>query len=315
GAGGGGATAGWTALFPIAGNVTDVALASAAGRPVVAARLADATLAAAAFDGCRGFDALGAIAAGAATAARPALVGGGSVDVVFRGNTNGDQRYFWAHFDGSSWGAIAPQGNFLSTLAPTALRIGSAVHTVFAGTDTNLWDGVVQAAGGGTSTQLTGNTSALSPAAALAPDGKLHVVYTGTDKHVYWFVAAAPGTVHDLCAGQPASCFIVTDFAPTLAVGSDGAPVVLVRGTDAKLYASTLAGTQWGPATLVSGADTTSLAPAIAGSGSSALVDVVYVRDGDHLARHAQLAAAGWQAATTISATALTGAPALTAAP
>ena len=57
------------------------------------------------------------------------------------------------------------------------------------------------------------------------------------------------------------------------------------------------------------------LAPAIAGGGSGALVDVVYVRDGDHLARHAQLGAGGWQAATTVSATALTGAPALAASP
>ena len=145
---------------------------------------------------------------------------------MFRGNTGGDQRYFWAHFDGSGWGAIAAQGNFLSTLAPTALRAGGAVHVVFAGTDDNLWDGVVQAAGGGSSTQLTGNTSKLAPAAALAPDGKVHVVYTGTNKHVYWFVAAAPATVHDLCDAQAAGCFIISDFAPALGVGSDGTPAV-----------------------------------------------------------------------------------------
>ena len=189
------------------------------------------------------------------------------------------------------------------------------MHVVFAGTDDNLWDGVVQAAGGGSSTQLTGNTSKLAPAAALAPDGKVHVVYTGTNKHVYWFVAAAPATVHDLCDGQAAGCFIISDFAPARGVGSDGAPVALFRGTDGKVYASTLAGTQWGAAALVSGADTTALAPAIAGDGSGALVDVVYVRDGDRVARHAQLGAGGWQPATTVAATALTGAPALAAAP
>ncbi|MGZ3408503.1 MAG: hypothetical protein ACXVAN_18760, partial [Polyangia bacterium] len=202
----------WTTLAPAGGAVDDVALAAVDGRTLVAARLHDATLAFARYDACRGgFAPLAAIGAAASTAARPALVGGTSGDVVFRGSVNGDQRYYWSHFDGSAWGAIATQGNFLSTLAPTAVRAGGAVHAIFAGTDNNLWDGVVQAAGGGTSTQLTGNTSALAPAAAVAPGGAVHVLYTGTNQHLYWFVAAQPQTVHDLCDGQAAGCFIVTD--------------------------------------------------------------------------------------------------------
>ena len=184
----------WTTLATAAGAVDDVALAAVAGRPLATARLHDATLVAATWDACRAeFSALGSVGIAASTAARPALVGGSAGDVVFRGAVNGDQRYYWAHFDGAAWGAIATQGNFLSALAPTAVRAGGAVHAIFAGTDGNLWDGVVQATGGGTSTQLTGNTSAMAPAAAVAPGGAVHVVYTGTNEHLYWFVAGGAG--------------------------------------------------------------------------------------------------------------------------
>lgn len=305
----------WSPLPSTASNVTDVALATVAGRPLVAARLADATLAAGGFDGCRdAFRPLAAVSALASTAARPALVGGGAADVVFRGSVNGDQRYYWIHFDGASWGAIATQGNFLSTLPPTVVREAGGVHVVFAGTDTNLYDGVVQATGGGASTALTGNTSSYAPAAALAPDGRLHVVYTGTNKHVYWFVASAPATVHDLCDGQAAGCYIVTDAAPSLAIDAGGAPVAVFHGTDGKLYASRLSGAQWGAAVAISGGDTTTIAPALSGGGDH-LADVVYVRASDNLPRHAALTGAGWQAPVTVGATALTGAPALAVAP
>jgi hypothetical protein len=307
---------GWTTLAASAGAVDDVALAAVDGRPLVAARMHDATLAAAQYDACRGgFATLTAIGAAAATAARPALVGGSSGDVVFRGAVNGDQRYYWSRFDGAAWSAIATQGNFLSTLAPTAVRAsGGAVHAIFAGTDTNLWDGVVQSAGGGASTQLTGNTSSRAPAAAVAPGGALHVVYAGTNQHLYWFMASAPATVHDLCDGQATGCFIVTDAAPALAFGSDGNAVTLWHGTDNKIYASRLSGTQWGAATAISGGDAVTLAPAIAGGVSGSLADVVYVRS-DGTPRHAQLTAAGWQPPVTIAAVVASGAPALTATP
>jgi hypothetical protein len=307
----------WTTLAAqtMSGAVDDVALAAVGGRPLVAARLHDGTLTAARYDDCRGgFAPLAAIGAASSTAARPALVGGASGDVVFRGSVNGDQRYYWSHFDGTAWGAIATQGNFLSTLPPTALRAGGAVHAIFAGTDTNLWDGVVQATGGGTSTQLTGNTSAMAPAAAVAPGGAVHVLYAGTNQHLYWFLSSAPATVHDLCDGQPAGCFIVTDAAPTLAFGSDGNGLALFHGTDGKLYASRLTGAQWGPAAAITGADTTTLAPAVAGGVGGSIADVVYVRS-DGTARHAQLGAGGWQAPVTVAATALTGAPALAVTP
>jgi len=305
----------WSTLATAAGAVDEVALAAVAGRPLAAARLHDATLVAATWDACRAeFSALASVGVAASTAARPALVGGGAGDLVFRGAVNGDQRYYWAHFDGAAWGAIATQGNFLSTLAPTAVRAGGAVHAIFAGTDGNLWDGVVQAAGGGTSTQLTGNTSGMAPAAAVAPGGAIHVVYTGTNQHLYWFVAGAPATVHDLCDGQAAGCFIVTDAAPALAFASDGNAVAVWHGTDGKLYASRLAGTQWGAASAISGSDTTTLAPAIAGGVAGSLADVVYVRS-DGTPRHAQLTSGGWQAPVTVAAAALTGAPALAATP
>lgn len=307
----------WMELPATGAAVDDVALASVAGRTFVAARLHDGTLAAGALDPCRGtFVPMSAIAAGASTSLRPALVGGNGGDVVFRGAVNNDQRYYWAHFDGAGWGAIATQGNFLSTLPPTALRTGGAVHTIFTGTDGNLYDGTVQASGGGTATKLTGNTSALAPAAALAPDGTVHVVYTGTNRHLYWFAAATPGTVHDLCDGQAAGCFIVSNYSPALTVGSDGAPVVVFRGDDGKLYASRLGGTQWSAAVAISGVETTSVAPALSGGGADgSLADVVYVRDGDQLLRHVRLDAGGWQPADTIAAVAVSGAPALAVAP
>jgi hypothetical protein len=307
----------WTTLTTQTTTVAvdDVALANVGGRPLVAARLHDSSLLSSRFDDCRaGFAPLSAIATAASTAARPALVGGSAGDLLFRGAVNGDQRYYWAHYDGTAWGAIATQGNFLSTLAPTAVRAGGAVHAIFAGTDTNLWDGVVQTTGGGTSTQLTGNTSAMAPAAAVAPSGAVHVIYTGTNQHLYWFVTTTPGTVHDLCDGQPAGCFIVTDAAPALAFGSDGSAVAVWHGTDGKLYSSRLTGTQWGAAAAISGGDTTTLAPAIAGGVGGSVADVVYVRS-DGTARHAQLATSGWQAPITVAATALTGAPALATTP
>jgi hypothetical protein len=184
---------------------------------------------------------------------------------------------------------------------------------VFAGLDANLYDGVVQAAGGGAVTALSGNGSDLPPAAALAPDGRVHVVYTGFNRHLYWFTSAQPGTVHDLCDGRPADCFVVSDAGPTLAVGSDGAPVVVFHGTDGKLYGARLEGSVWSAAAAVSGGETTSLPPAMSGGVDGSLVDVVYVRDGDRQPRHARLDATGWAPPVTIAPVALRGAPALTA--
>jgi len=310
----------WTTLPALGASaaVDDVAIAGVAGRPLVAAKLHDTTLAAAGWDGCRDrfVPSLAAIGAAAATAARPALVGntGAGGDVVFRGAVNGDQRYYWSHFDGTAWGAIATQGSFLSTLPPAAVRAGGSVHAVFVGTDMNLYDGVVQTTGGGAATALTGNTSAMPAAAAVAPDGAVHVLYTGTNQHVYWFVTSAPSTVHDLCDGQAAGCFIVTDAAPALAFGSDGGAVAVWHGTDGKLYASRLSGTHWGAAVGISGSDTTSLAPAVAGDVGGGIADVVYVR-ADGTPRHAALTAGGWQAPVTVAATTLSGAPALATTP
>jgi hypothetical protein len=307
----------WSTVTTTAGGAVDaVALAAVAGQPLVTAKLHDATLAAATFDGCHDhFAALAAIGAAASTAARPALVGSGTAgDVVFRGSVNGDQRYYWAHFDGAAWGAIATEGNFLSTLPPTAVRAGGAVHALFAGTDTNLYDGVVQASGGGTSTKLTGNTSSLAPAAAVAPGGAVHVLYTGTNQHIYWFVTSAPATVHDLCDGQPSGCFIVTDAAPAIAFGSDGNALALWHGTDNKLYASQLSGTQWGAAAAISGSDTVTIAPAVTGGVGGSIADVVYVRS-DGTPRHAQLTTGGWQTPVSVAAAAITGAPALATTP
>ena len=172
---------------------------------------------------------------------------------------------------------------------------------------------MVQASGGGSATQLTGNTSALPAAAAVAPGGAVHVLYTGTNGHLYWFVTSAPTTVHDLCDGQPAGCFIVTDAAPALAFGSDGGAVAVFHGTDGKLYASRLTGTQWGAAAGITGSRHDGAGAGDRerrGGGSGDLADVVYVRS-DGTPRHAALTAGGWQAPVTVAATPLTGAPAL----
>ena len=137
----------------------------------------------------------------------------------------------------------------------------------------------------------------------MAPGGAVHVVYTGTNGHLYWFVTSAPATVHDLCDGQPAGCFIVTDAAPVLAFGSDGGAVAVFHGTDGKLYASRLSGDDSGARRRPSRArDTTALAPAIAGGGGGSVADVVYVRS-DGTPRHAALTAGGWQAPVTVAAT------------
>jgi hypothetical protein len=303
----------WTALPATAGAVAldEVALALVAGRPLAVARLHDDTLAAAVYDRCAGWPAPVAVTAGASTAARPALVGGTGGDVIFRGSVNGDQRYYWVRFDVQAWSAIATQDNFLSTLAPNIVRVDASVHTIFAGTDGNLYDGVAQPSGGGSATRLDGNTSSLAPAAARAPDGRLHVVYTGMDRHLYWFVAAQPAQVHDLCDGQPAGCFILSDASPVLAIGSDGAPVAVFHGTDGKLYGSRLAGSQWSAASAVSAGEVTAFAPALAPGVDGSLADLVYVRDADKQPRHARLTDGGWQAPATVAPVALQGSPAL----
>jgi hypothetical protein len=306
----------WSTLPTVAAasTVDEIALALVAGHPLAVARLHDGTLASAVGDGCTGFGALAAVA-DYVTAGRPAIGGGAVADIVFRGGVNGDQRYYWLRFDGRAWGSLATQGNFLSTQSPALVRRDGDVHTFFTGTDTNLYDGVVQASGGGAATQLSGNTSMLAPAVVLTADGDAHVVYAGINRHLYWFIAARPGQVHDLCDGQGPDCYIVTDAAPVLALGSDGAPVIVFHGTDGKLYGSRLTGGQWSAAVAVSAGETTAFAPALARGVAGNLADVVWVRDGDQVARHAQLTIDGWQPPITVAATALSGAPALASAP
>jgi hypothetical protein len=302
----------WSALPAPATTVAvdDVALAAIADRPLGVIRQHDSTLATVRFDDCSGFGAPAVLGA-ASSSLRPALVGGATADVIFRGSVDGDARLYWLHDDGSGFGAIAVEGNFLSTLPPTAFRSGSDVHTIFTGTDGNLYDGVVQPAAGGAAIALTGNTSARAPAVAVDGSGNVHVLYSGNDNHLYWFVAAQPTVVHSLCDGQPASCYVVTDSAPLLTIGSDGAPVAIYRGSDRALYGARLVGGQWTAAVAVSAGETTSWAAALVGGSGGSLADVVYVRDGDQLPRHAVLGSAGWSAPITVATTPLNGAPAL----
>ncbi len=309
------AAGGWSALPAAAGAVAvdDVALATVAGRPFAVLCQHDATLASVRFDDCSGFVAPAPIGA-LSSALPPALVGGATTDVVFRGNIDGDARLYWLHDDGSGFGSAAVEGNFLSTLAPTAFRAGSDVHTVFTGTDGNLYDGIVQA-NGGAATALTGNTSARGPAVAVDQGGSVHVLYSGDDNHVYSFVTSQPTVVHSLCDGQPASCYVVTDAAPLLAIGSDDTPVAVYHGSDGALYSAQLVGDAWTTVVAVSAGETTSLPAALVTGSGGSIVDVVYVRDGDGLPRHATLGSAGWTPPVTIAATPLTGAPALTVAP
>ncbi|HEX4456883.1 MAG TPA: hypothetical protein VIA18_02885, partial [Polyangia bacterium] len=145
--------------------------------------------------------------------------------------------------------------------------------------------------------------------------GAVHVLYSGDDDHLYSFVAAQPTVVTSLCDGQPAGCFVVTDAAPLLAIGSDDTPVALYHGSDGALYSAQLVGGLWTAVVAVSAGETTRLPAAIVTGSNGSIVDVVYVRDADNLPRHASLGAGGWSAPITVADTPLTAAPALTVAP
>jgi hypothetical protein len=288
---------GWSALATDSQrSLGELSLAVGPGAsPLVVARLSDAppTLAAATVAPCA--DKLSSPAplfAGAYTSRRPALVGGPAADVVFRGGVNGDARLYHTHFDGS-WSAAARQDDFFTDLAPSVVRVGGGLHALFTGQDHKLYDGTIVDSGtGGTATEVTGATSALSPAAVVATDGTTCVVFTGMDTNLYE-VARAPGGAYGaakkLCPSN--ACLAQSDFEPQLALTASGLPMVAFHGTDQKIYASVRAANgAWSmPTQATSGLETTDFSAALASGLGGADAELVYVRKSDGALRHARL--------------------------
>jgi hypothetical protein len=306
----------WTQIPTTAGaQVADVAMAvgGTPARPVIVARMmTDSRLDAAIYDPCyQTWSALSPIRSDAWTALRPSLIGnGGGADVVFRGGF--DQKLYWSHFDGTSWGAIATNANLLSDQIPIASYEGASLHAVYNNANDNqtIYDGTIQASGG-VATKLGGTTN-FAPA-AVATGNDSYVVFTGQDTFIYWFKVSSPGNIQRVCP-DPSSCSIFSPAAPSMSLGSDGSIVVIYLGNDGHVYSSALAtgASSWTAAVSVSGNDpneTSTLPVAVAPGIGDATVEAVYVNS-KGVPRHARLVAGTWQVAT-VAAVALTGAAAL----
>jgi hypothetical protein len=118
---------------------------------------------------------------------------------------------------------------------------------------------------------------------------------------------------------------MTSDQSPVVSLDATGAPLVAFHGTDGHIYTSTLdlsapppdlgTGPIWTaaiPATQAT--ETTDLQPAIAPGLGLAKAELVYVRHGDGVPRHARLIAGAWTDGGTLSAT-LAAAPALVTLP
>jgi hypothetical protein len=301
--------------------VDDVAIAmtGAPARPLILARMSDATLDATSYDTCYAqFPVLTRITPDAWTHLRPALVAtANGADAVFRGAF--DPKLYWSHFDGNSWGSIATDGNLNSDQIPIAIYEGNALHAVFNNVkdNGNIYDGTIQSAGG-TATILGGNTNFAPVAVTVA--NETYVVFTGKDTWLYFYELSDPGTVKRICSDQGPSCFILSSMAPTVTAGSDGSVVAIWIGKDdAHVYSSSLApgASVWSGAQPVSGnavGETTALAVAASPGIATAIVEAVYVHQGDGYPRHARLVGGAWHV-STIAPVALTGAVALAVSP
>lgn len=326
---------GWSPLA-LTGSPTadDVALALVRGQPLVVVRQTDSTAAYAFYDPCANhYPALTSL--GMMTLNRPSVVGGAVADAVFRGFTGGDQRLYHAHAESGSFAAPTTQSNFLTTLAPSTVRYGGGVHALFAGTDTHVYDGtVLDTAGGGSATTVASSTATtLAPSAVTGSDGTLYVVWTSTDTNLLW-TSRAPSGAYDangpyqLCRNQ-SGCLIDSNYAPSLALGADGAPVAAWVGiSNGFVYTSTLQlspspspAPTWGAAQQATTENTT-LSPMLATGIGGAEAELVYVSDSDGHARHVRLGNSGcagaspcWSSSTEVTGTNFLTTPALISQP
>jgi hypothetical protein len=320
---------GWQQVtVPSGTSVAEVAIdAIAGGNPIVVSRQTNNNVAATVYDACAGtFSSLAQISASATTLNRPAVVGGSSADVVFRGAVSGDQRLYHSQYQNSMFTTPTTQSNFLTTLAQALVRYDGALHVIHAGTDTRLYDGTISdGAGGGTAILIPSPTPSptpatnLSPAAAVDSNGTLYVVWTSTDTNLWWTFRPAAGAYakpKQFCDGAVGPCLIDSKRAPAIAIASDGTPIATWTGNDDdRVYTSTLQSGVWSTPLLASGPsgtpETTMLVPAISGGIDTATAELVYVRDGDGLPRHVRLIGGTWSAPTSVTTTNFLATPAL----
>jgi hypothetical protein len=306
----------WTSLPVGTANVTSQSAVSYAGVPMIVMRLSDDTLSATIEDPCAGsFAAPATLFANALTGSRPAAVGGTQVDVIFRGSINGDQRLFATTYTGV-WSAALTLGNFLTNQAATALRMGSDVHVLFTGTDTNIYDGVVDK-NGGAATQITGAMSGDGPVGVISSGGTAYMIFRGTDTNFYGSQRASGGSWSaplSLCTGQANTCVINSDLPPVVALDHSDSPNVAWHGTDGITYVTRLVAGQWSTPVAAT-TEVSTLSPAIATGLSGNDIEIVYVRSSDSHARHVSKTGGTFTAADDVSTTAMGGAPVLTLVP
>lgn len=314
-------------------TLADVTIATGSGQPLIAARQSDnALLTAQPALACTPmFQPLAAPFPSASTSARPALAGGATIDLVFKGGINSDQRLYHSTLSGSGFSAPVAQASFLTNLAPAAVREGGALHALFTGTNGKLYDGTVSdGSGGGAAIAIYDNPQNLnppviaesshSPAAVVGLDGTVYVIFTGTDTNLYWTRASAGGSYAapaQLCAGLT-SCLMNSDQGPVATLDQSGAPLVAFHGTDGHLYTSTLTlgmSPIWtATKTATQANEQSDFLPALAPGIGAASAELVYVRKGDGYGRHVRLIAGSWTDGATLSVP-FASAPALSETP
>jgi hypothetical protein len=259
------------------------------------------------------WSALAPLFTGASTSLKPALVGGATPDVVFRGFVNNDNHLYHAQLGSAGW-VKDPQLALLTDVAPWAVRLGAAVHAVHTGTDGKVYDAIV----GGASIQVGTATSGKSPTAVMAGDGTLWVIFVGTDTNLYYATRASGSATFTgptiVCA--VGTCLATTDLTPSLALTAAGAPIVGFHGTDNNLYTSTWNATRFdNPIPANANGDASTRAPVLASGVGTAAAELVYVRSSDGYARHARLIGGTWGTFATVGTQALATTPALASQP
>jgi len=198
----------------------------------------------------------GWIGLGADTPSMPALVPlpNSAVTLVVRGFDNGI--YSSSFTKGAwtkQWTLFDNPARAATIASPAAAFDGNIVHIVVRGTDSGLYENVLNCCGNFNWTHLNGS-SPIAPALVSADDGTMHLVVRGFDNTVYEKSAppgcCPPNTAWDT-NWNSAGGSTQTGIAAVM-VGSTLA--IVVSGSTSELWYNSLSGTTWSGWLLLGGA-------------------------------------------------------------
>jgi len=159
--------------------------------------------------------------------------------------TNGAWTKQWTLFDNPAKAATIS--------SPAATFDGSHVHIVVRGTDSGLYENILNCCGLFNWTRLNGS-SPIAPTLVSAEDGTMHLVVQGFDNTVYE-KSAPPGCCPPNTAWDPnwnsANGSTQTGIAAVM-IGSTLA--IVVSGSTSELWYNSLSGTTWSGWRLLGGA-------------------------------------------------------------